>query len=1334
MRIQVYDSAYHAAEANYPGRFIMWGISAETGGPVCLNLVGYFVEAFVELPITAKGAAKVDWGATAPGLSRILREKAIGILRGALGDDSCAEVLLVERYKYLGYHEAKNHYLRVRCEKRETLDAVIKQAREQLTDLFGGAAPEWRETEIDPMAKLFVERGWNRSGWFEIPDVYTPLLDPLEDVTVRGVQTARGSGGLPLRWIDTTSPRRPVEHVYLSASIEAGKAEIRHIADLSELHGARADPVILYFDFETYRGSLAGFPEASVPSDMIYMCSIVVANLGGLATERRKYCICVGDPDRALLAGVTVMSAQDEGELYELFGQVIRTENPEVISGYNIHGFDLKYMEKRLALWGQEGPDVSRLPGKRSCFDLLRGPRGSRYTNLKCPGRIVMDLFLYLIKSTSRQELSSFDLKSVSGYYLRAPELPEIVASLFVDIASEGSTVLWTSVLNYGTETTVRAGRLESVDGEGEAYARAVGSLYDTLAAIRDAKKAVRMTVNSSGTLAPAEIARCAAGAGGITVREVRWKGADAAGKWEMAPQKAQTKIDLSYKDQFVLYLRYLLGFPDGPAGLGRIAEYCVRDSDILPDLFENRAIWQTCTQFSNILGCTIQTVAVAGQVERLTPLLYRYTRGRDTVIEVNPDAGKIHFEGGFVHLSAPGLHHGVCIGDFASLYPSLIISLNLCMTTRVRERDTGQLCRALKPEQYHICEVAYKMDEEAAKGDGTEPPPDLEGEEAGTDGALDTLVEGAQDDPSGSDESDELDEEERERQSRSAVRKAKIAMARAGAQISREEKIMFVAADVRKGIIPQAVAELLAERARIRKEVMPALERKAKECLDAGDMAGAKNFKQQADDADKRQLAAKEAANSTFGFMGATAPHADPFVGMVTTAEGRLVIKRSTDLIVDAKPKDRSHVYTDTDSSMITDRAFARLPSRCLRNPPAVVIEDLGCDPDSLPTWYADSLTDLLKDWAKTLWDLEKKCVIPLIKETCTEICSIPDRSGIYKRPMKFEYEGFVMSGMWFKKKFYIAWVLTDEGKITLKQRGVLLRRGDYPQIVKDIYAQACFGLLDGKPIREIVAGVAAGIRRILVGPELVFEECRISSDYKSVTEYKGMCKMLELALRAEKMGVPLQENSRIDTVMLAPRGQRLARESIMLETGGNSKHLATRAMRDMLEGVPDRDHYFKVLVSHVDGLIACALGPAAGRIAYIMDKARAEKYADPARLGELDNFVKVTRAPCRTCGKLMTVHVGGTTGGCVRIIGAAGFRLSQGCLATPKRCQTRDPPAAGSVPLRSLARLTWDMGAPLRSFLAVYTATLRAKPEEGILAARERALADLAHAVRLY
>ena len=38
--------------------------------------------------------------------------------------------------------------------------------------------------------------------------------------------------------------------------------------------------------------------------------------------------------------------------------------------------------------------------------------------------------------------------------------------------------------------------------------------------------------------------------------------------------------------------------------------------------------------------------------------------------------------EGGYVHAFEPGLYHWVCVLDFKSMYPSLIITKNICFTT----------------------------------------------------------------------------------------------------------------------------------------------------------------------------------------------------------------------------------------------------------------------------------------------------------------------------------------------------------------------------------------------------------------------------------------------------------------------------------------------------------------------------------------------------------------------------------------------------------------------------------------------------------------------------
>jgi DNA polymerase elongation subunit (family B) len=1385
MLIHVYDSAYNSAEGEYCGRSIMWGISAETNKPVCINVVGHPCEAYLELPLVATGRA-VKWDGEDK-TSCILRNKVLGEISTAVGPDDCGAVELVQRYKYHGYHENKSWYVRLHCEKRESLDRIIRETKLSLSGLFNGQPPIWRETEIDPVTKMFISRKWDRSGWFRLPSVYQDVAEPPTDVSVAGIRH-------PTRWIDHASSTREVTHVYLHVD------SIEHIADPAELRGARADPTILYFDFEAYRGLLEGFPDASVPSDMIYMCSVVVAPLGAPKNERRRYCICVGDPDRSLLEGVVVLTVVSERELYAKLAEIIREENPEVISGYNIHGFDLKYMEKRLALWGESFPDISKLPGKRSDFDLLRGPRGSRYTNLKCPGRIVLDLFLYLIKNTSRQDLPSFDLKSVSHLYLGRKIDLTSRAHLHIEFNIFGEThALWTAVLNDANITTC-CGIVPLAGGEEAGLSTAISSMVGNVRALDlKAKDGIHLTVISPGSMNAGACAGLAGEILGAKILVARRKKGTTTGEWTKPPEKdaASTKIDLSYRDQFNLYLRYILGFPDGPVGLGKIAEYCMRDSDILPDLFENRAIWTTGIQFSNTLCCTAQTVAVAGQVERLTPMLYKFVRNRDTVIEVNPDAGKFKFEGGYVHLSSPGRHTDVCIGDFASLYPSIIIWLNLCMTTRVLDRETGNIMRRLRSDQYHVCNVSYKVAQENqvrgcvddpafADDEGDESMLDalvrddsesdhlndgeIDGLETGSDSEGDEyVVMGEASDTEGTSwfqgdkrstarssevlkktddrirvvgipEGVNLTPELARKLRTSAIRKAKtLALSLEDDYALRNENIMYIGADVRLGIMPEALITLLEERKQIRTKIRPELMKKYKELDASGDSLGAQMYKQMADDADKRQLARKEAANSLYGFMGATAQHACPFVGMVTTAEGRNIIKESTRLIINADTANRRHVYSDTDSSMIIDKTFSQLPARTLANPPKIRLEDLGIVPEDLPSWCVEKYETFLADWSMKQKKLEWDCVIPVIEERCSKMCSIPDKAGIYKRPMKFEYEGFVLSGMWFAKKFYIARILTDEREVKLKQRGILLRRGDYPEIIKKIYGEACFGLLDGKSAKEALQAVLTGIRRIFLGNDLTFSECMTSSDFKSLSEYKEpTCKMAVLALHAARMGVPLQDNSRIDCVMLAPPNQHYARDSIILASGGNSELLATKDMHALSGGTPDRDHYFKVLISHIDTLFVCAMRDREGEVAYFLQTALALPYVDQTQTFDFWRPVKVTRQRCEHCRRLMAVRVGGTGQWSSYLeIAEYGVRISQRCLnraceiarcGDPRckelrcsECMRRS--SDGSVPISAISLLAWNMSAPLASFRAAYTGILRSMPDESIQTARTRA-----------
>ncbi len=1254
MYVSCYDSAYYSGRADADAKSVIWAIDGMTRRPVGLVIVGHPVEAYLELPKIVRGQL-MNWDSDDPTTSMI-KGFLISILRKDMDDNPLNVVEYVKQWRMIGYQENMNHYIHVRQEHRKDLDETIKKRAQDLSAAFMGITPVWRETEIDPMTKMFVRHDWDRSGWYKLPEfrtithsnasartsarasnggfgigqspefpVYRELARPLENPSVQNVLP-----GKPFFWVDPTSRKRPTTLIYIHVN------DIAPIKKIDLPRGCSADPLIAYIDIETMNGKLKGFPAANVPADITYLCSFVTGTAGSTnggvdLSKVDKMCICVGYPDLSALApDIDVRSVASEDALYDELAVLIREENPDVISGFNIHRYDLKYIEDRIAYSGQTFGNISRLPGHSSELDLLRGPRGARYTNLKCPGRIVIDMFIYLFKSTSRQEVGSFSLKNLSAHYLKSPDLQ---------------------------------------------------------------------------------------------------------------------KIDLGYEDQFRMYLKYLLGFPGGPADLAKLVEYCVQDSAILHALFDHRGTWNTLMQDSNIRGMTIQSAAVAGQVECLTPYLYRQVKMANTCMEVNLNMLKFKFEGGFVHLSRPGLHRYMVIGDFASLYPAIMIEGNKCWTTRVLEEDTLNFVQNHAPSDYRITNVDYEIPSTVEKRGGSGSGGDFDPVDAIEDDGPSPYTEGqiyeSKDDGGGGGEavdnanaisdgesggeSDGISSEgendgpsspiapyvappiipggnlgHRHRQPlpeeisklvAKAVRKGKQMMAPNENMTKRNINVMYVSPAVKMGIIPNALDNLMSVRANIRDVLMPEYEKKYEAARAAGDDVEYHRLYQIYDDLDKQQSATKVAANSIYGITGAVASYADPFIGMTTTSNGRVFIKKSTELIIADDPVNRRHVYSDTDSSMVIDDSFSKLDLTCLNR--AIVI-DLGLDREEISDPIRDewccATRRILAEWSRERTKLEHDFVFPIVKRKCVEICKIPDRSGIYGEPMKFEFEAFVVVGMWFKKKFYICRVMDPKGNIKLKQRGILLRRGDYPEVVKRMYGDACFGLLDGFSMKEIMLRIAGHVRTILLGPTLTFEECRISSDYKSLADYKSSsCKMAVLAHRADQMGIPIAEYSRVDFVMVNPGGN-LAGASILLEKGGKSEHLATADMFHEMRAEPDRDHYFSVSISHIDTLISCAASSTGGHgdIAY---------YAASLPGG---GPLIVPGRKCPACSKFLSHHIGGTGAGAAFQREIQSHVIFYACIFCAKAVPV------GSTPVINHASHIWKYDRPMESFKKIYAAFL--------------------------
>jgi DNA polymerase I len=133
-----------------------------------------------------------------------------------------------------------------------------------------------------------------------------------------------------------------------------------------------------------------------------------------------------------------------------------------------------------------------------------------------------------------------------------------------------------------------------------------------------------------------------------------------------------------------------------GPEKLNKLIEYCIRDSELALRLVTEKGLLDKFYELAKVSGLLLQD-AFGGQAQRHEcKLLYAFKQ-RDIVMPCKPEGDemrrrriereKVGLKGAVVLEPSVGLHTGGCVLvlDFASLYPSIIRSFNICPTTYVR-------------------------------------------------------------------------------------------------------------------------------------------------------------------------------------------------------------------------------------------------------------------------------------------------------------------------------------------------------------------------------------------------------------------------------------------------------------------------------------------------------------------------------------------------------------------------------------------------------------------------------------------------------------------------
>jgi DNA polymerase delta subunit 1 len=203
---------------------------------------------------------------------------------------------------------------------------------------------------------------------------------------------------------------------------------------------------IMSFDIECY-SSTGAFPSPMNLNDVVFQIGMTTMSFGTSAPPIRK-CLCLKQTD-----GPDCESFGTERELIERFGEYLAEVDPDIITGWNIFGFDLEYLYKRAtrngceALWGRRTDVPSELVIKNLSSSALGN---NELKMVPMIGRYVFDLFQDIKRE---HKLESYSLNNVSKHFLNDQKNDMPVKEIFKRFA-EGDPVKLGEVAQYCLKDT----------------------------------------------------------------------------------------------------------------------------------------------------------------------------------------------------------------------------------------------------------------------------------------------------------------------------------------------------------------------------------------------------------------------------------------------------------------------------------------------------------------------------------------------------------------------------------------------------------------------------------------------------------------------------------------------------------------------------------------------------------------------------------------------------------------------------------------------------------------------------------------------------------------
>jgi len=396
-----------------------------------------------------------------------------------------------------------------------------------------------------------------------------------------------------------------------------------------------------------------------------------------------NHCVVLGSCDA--VDGAVIESVNTERELLLRWKKLIQEENPDIIIGYNIFGFDYEFLFRRAQETDceREFLQLSRKIGELSAKEsrdqdgngdleiehttvqLASGEYDLRY--FKMVGRIQVDMYTYFRRDFS---LSSYKLDDVAGQFI-GDDVKK------VELWTDAETTQNTTALHSANLTGLHSGDFIHIELSGftsDYYKN--GHKFRVQQLIRDHEtgevdKHGKPVITNVIVLEGHEDAL-------LSAKNIKW---------------GMAKDDVSPQDIF----RLTRG---SSADRAIVAKYCIQDCNLVHHLMNKIDVITGYVEMARICSVPISFLVFRGQGIKLTSYVAKKCREKHTLMPDLEKSGENDgYEGAIVLPPKCSMYmdNPVACVDYSSLYPSSMISQNLSHDSKVWTREYDLDGRLLK-------------------------------------------------------------------------------------------------------------------------------------------------------------------------------------------------------------------------------------------------------------------------------------------------------------------------------------------------------------------------------------------------------------------------------------------------------------------------------------------------------------------------------------------------------------------------------------------------------------------------------------------------------------